>query len=416
MAAGATMRRLVAPVYAPVVVTSIGTGMLIPILPLALDDAGASLRTTSIVLAAAGAGAVLGGLPVGALVERLGERRVLFLAIAVLAISSVALGSTDTAAALIAFRLVSGVASIGLRLSRQTYVTRRVESAERGRAMASIGGSFRAGLLIGPALGGAIADTAGFTASFVATGAVMALAAVAPLVRPADPPLRSAAEPSGRRRSTTGERDRVTVRRAMVDHRRLLLLAGVVPMLTMTVRDGRFVVLPLIGDGLGLSPSVVGAVVSVGTAADLVLFPVAGHVMDRFGRLAALLPCFGLIAIGLFVLALADSTLSVVIAGTIIGVGNGLGSGSLLTLGSDLAPPEQPGPFLAAFGVLQDLGKVAGPLLVGLVGSLASLAVAAAVLGGLAVMTAIWMTAVVGETSDGGGRLVDQFRAPGMLA
>ena len=87
-------------------------------------------------------------------------------------------------------------------------------------------------------------------------------------------------------------------------------------------------------------------------------------------------------------------------------LGSGLGSGALLTLGSDLAPPGQPGPFLAAFAVMQDTGKVLGPILVGVIGEQAGLDTAAAALAVLTVATAVWLVVVVGETSDGGGRLV----------
>ena len=410
------LRRLVAPVYLPMVIASIGTGMLIPVLPLALDAAGSSLTTTSLVLAAAGLGAVLGGLPAGRLIARIGERRVMFGSLTMLAVTSVLLAPTDVAAVLIALRLGAGAANIGLRLSRQTYVTRRVEPLQRGRAMSSIGGAFRIGLLIGPIVGGVLADSIGFTATFVAIGAVMAASMIPPALRPADPPLTDhttraeRAERAVRERSTgegsTGERTPAARGSLLRDHGRLLLLAGIVPMLTMTVRDGRFVVLPLIGDELGLRPSVVGAVISVGTAADLLLFPAAGWIMDRFGRLAALLPFYGLFAVGLGLLSVADSTTDVVVAGSIIGIGNGLGSGALLTLGSDLAPPGQPGPFLAAFAVMQDTGKVLGPILVGVIGEQAGLDTAAAALAGLTVATAVWLVVVVGETSDGGGRLV----------
>ncbi len=393
------MRRLVAPVYLPMVLASVGTGMLIPVLPLYLGEAGVSLGTTAVVLAAAGAGAVLGGLPVGVLVTRLGERRVLFMSIVTMAGCSFALGLTETAIVLIALRLGAGTASIGLRLSRQTYITRRVETEIRGRAMASIGGSFRVGLLVGPVIGGVVADTFGFAAAFTTTGAVMASSLIAPIVVPADPPLTAGAQQAEEDRAPSSFRTTLRL------HRRLLLLAGVVPMLMMTVRDGRFVVLPLIGDDLGLSPSVVGVVISVGTAADLVLFPVAGVIMDRLGRLAALVPSLTLIALGLVLLAAAESATGVIVAGTVIGVGNGLGSGALLTLGSDLAPLDQPGPFLAAFGVLQDLGKVFGPLVVGLVGARSGLGAAALTLAALAVLTTAWLVLVIGDTARDGGRL-----------
>ena len=156
-------------------------------------------------------------------------------------------------------------------------------------------------------------------------------------------------------------------------------------MLVITVREGRLVIIPLIGDELGLSSTAVGALVTVGTAADLLLFPVAGWVMDRFGRLAAMVPAFGLIALGLIVLGLANGTPLAVAAGAIIGIGNGMSSGTMLTLGSDLAPPDAPGQFLAGMATMQDSGRVAGPLLVGAVGAAFGLGACSLCIGGRAV-------------------------------
>ena len=113
----------------------------------------------------------------------------------------------------------------------------------------------------------------------------------------------------------------------MARHWRLLLVVASGPILIMAARRGRAVVLPLIGDDLGLSPTTVGLLVSVSTGADLLLFPVAGYLMDRFGRLTAIVPAFSLMGIGLFALALADGGLAVALSGALIGVGNGLSSG-----------------------------------------------------------------------------------------
>ena len=61
-------------------------------------------------------------------------------------------------------------------------------------------------------------------------------------------------------------------------------------------------VLPLIGTAVGLSPADVGLLIGAGGLADFLLFPVSGFLMDRFGRLAAIVPAFSLMGAGLFLL------------------------------------------------------------------------------------------------------------------
>jgi hypothetical protein len=100
-------------------------------------------------------------------------------------------------------------------------------------------------------------------------------------------------------------------------------------------------------------------------------------------------------------LAAADSTRSVVVAGAVIGVGNGLSSGTMLTLGSDLAPADATGPFLAGLAAMQDGGRVVGPLLVGAIGAGAGLGAASVALAVVLIAAVLWLVLVVGET---GGR------------
>jgi MFS family permease len=379
----------VLPVYLPVVAGTLGVALLVPVLPLYLKESGLQLGTSSVVLAAAGLGAALGSFPVGSLIARTGERKVLFGSLVALAASTAALGLTTVVIALVVLRMAAGASNAALRLSRQTYIARRVEGERRGSAMAMIGGSFRLSLLVGPLLGGWLADTAGFTVTFAVAGAFAAVGLVPPLVAgPHHLPPRSDVEAVRQ----------FGVMDAIRTHWRRLLVAGVVPLLVMTVREGRFVVLPLISDDLGLSPTAVGAVITVGTAADLLLFPAAGFVMDRFGRLHAMVPAFTTIAIGLVMLGLADSTTTVVVAGAVIGVGNGLSSGTMLTFGSDLAPVDATGPFLAGLAAMQDAGRVAGPLLVGVIGAGAGLGTASIALAVVLAAAVVWLVVVIGET------------------
>jgi MFS family permease len=383
------LRRLVRPVYVPTLAAGITVGMLIPVLPLYLRDSGLSFSAVSVVLAAAGVGAIFGGLPSGVLLARLDERRVLAIALTTMAVTTAALGLVTATLALVAFRLAFGFGMSGFRLSIQSHVTRTIESRTRGRAMAYIGGSMRLAVFVGPLLGGLLVDSVGFEATFGICGALALIGLVGTIPPSGDQPPRERPDESAPSFLATFRH-----------HRRQMLLGGFAATLVMTAREGRHIVVPLIADDLGLSPTAVGAVVAIGTGADLVLFPVAGHLMDRYGRLFAMVPAFSLMAVGLGLLGLADSASTVVVAGIVIGVGNGVSAGTLLTLGSDLAPRESPGPFLAGMGIMGDSGRVWAALVVGLTADAAGLSTAAAVLAGVLVVAITYLIVVVGETGE----------------
>jgi len=385
------LRRLALPVYLPITASTLGVGVLVPVLPLYLTESGLSIAFTSLILAAVGVGAFIGGLPAGAVIARVGSQRILDWSLAVLALSTMLLGATTFALALVVLRMAAGAANVSIRLSRQTYITRRVARQVRGRSMALIGGAFRLSMFVGPLLGGVLADTIGFAWTFLVAGLLSGAGLVPALLSRRDP----LPALDGRERPARPAPLLASLRR----HLRLLLTAGVVPLLVMTAREGRYVVLPLIGDDLGLSAAGVGAVVAIGTAADLLLFPVAGWIMDRWGRLAAMIPAFGLIAVGLLLLGVADSTSAVIVAGVVMGVGNGLSAGTMLTLGSDLAPADATSQFLAGIAVMQDIGRITGPLVVGLVGAWLGLGAASIALACVLGLAVLWLLAVIGETS-----------------
>ncbi|MEZ5298994.1 MAG: MFS transporter, partial [Ilumatobacteraceae bacterium] len=101
---------------------------------------------------------------------------------------------------------------------------------------------------------------------------------------------------------------------------------------------------------------------------------------------------------GLLILGLSPTVAGAIVSGVVMGIGNGMSAGTMLTLGGDLAPPDA-GPFLSALGMMQDLGVVLGPLLVGWLADAAGLDVSALVLAGVMFVAIAWIVVVLGDTS-----------------
>ncbi len=385
--------------------------MLLPVLPLALLADGLSYQSLSAVLAATGAGALLSQIPIGRLLNRHSENEVMIACVILAGLSVVLLGFVGTVAGLMALRFVSGIGGTGWLLSRQTFITRTIEPGVRGRAMSLFGGLNRVAFLIGPLLGGLIAEQYGFRQAFV-VAAVFTGAGVIPL-------LMSDRGDDRRKRAGQQESQRVETAHPLAvfaKHRRILIPAGAAQVCIIAVRYGRFIILPLIGESIGLDIAQIGILVAIGSASDIVLFPAAGYLMDRFGRLAAIVPSFSLMGVGLLFLAGASSHGAIIIAAAIIGVGNGLGSGTMMTLSSDLAPLDSPGEFLAALGTIRELGRIGGPLGVGFLADRVGLDTAALAMASVAFVGVTIMLIGVGETkrtdiSKGSGESV-QFGRP----
>ncbi|MEM7139712.1 MAG: MFS transporter [Actinomycetota bacterium] len=381
------LRRLLVPLYLPWAMPTLGAGMLLPVFPVYLEESGLSLSFVGLVLAAAGVGSAIGGVPASSYAERRGADRLLGAALALCALSTATLGLSTAVIVLVVLRVSFGLGFSGITQSRQLLVARTVSVGLRGRVNSFVGGMHRLTYVVGPVMGGFVYDRWGADTTFVIAGALTA-AGMLSLVLPGgrdDHPL-----------SDPGERVRVGA--SLWQHRRLLFVASFGPLLVSSARQGRHVVVPLIGDDLDLDAAAIGLLVAVGTAADFLLFPVSGWLMDRRGRLASMVPAFSLMALGLVILALADSVAIAVVAGIVMGLGNGLSAGTMLTLSTDMAPVDEPGPFIAGFHTLSGIGTIVGPLAVGWVADAVGLSAAAAVLAAMLAFGVAWIALVIGET------------------
>ena len=81
-----------------------------------------------------------------------------------------------------------------------------------------------------------------------------------------------------------------------------------------------------------------------------------------------------------------------------IGFGNGLGSGSMMTLGADLAPRGATGEFLGLWRLIGDSGSAGGPLIVGYLTDAIGFELTAYVLAGFGVAAALTLALLVRET------------------
>ena len=85
-------------------------------------------------------------------------------------------------------------------------------------------------------------------------------------------------------------------------------------------------------------------------------------------------------------------------AAAVLGLGNGLSAGLIMTLGADLAPADRRGEFIGVFRMMPELGGVAGPVALGVLLDAASLFAGTVLCGGFGLAAALFMVACVKET------------------
>jgi MFS family permease len=385
-----SLGRLLFSFYLPSLILAVCDGLLVPVLPLYARDFGVSYGLIGLVLAGTGIGTLIGDIPAGLLLRWLGQKGAMLLGIACIATSTVALFWAHSIPEALLYRVLTGFGTSLYTISRHAYIAATITVSSRGRAIALFGGMMRIGRFLGPTAGGTLAAAYGLRAPFLVFGAACLAALVVVALS-----VQDAARTSFGGIRVLGE----NLSSALRSRSRALASAGTGQLFAQMIRTGRRVIIPLYAaDVIGLDVQAVGFIVSISSAVDMSLFYPAGLLMDRLGRKYAIVPSFAIQALGMALVPLTGSFVGLVLAASLIGLGNGLGSGSMMTLGADLAPVSARGEFLGVWRLIGDIGMSGGPLVVGWVADLILLSTAPWVMSGAGLIAALVFACLVPET------------------
>ena len=379
-----SLTRIALPAFGPSLLFGLGEGAIYPILALSARDLGASSAQASLVVALIGVGSMLANLPAALLADRYGERRAM---IGAALFSLMALVLCLWAPNLWVFSLgvlMVGLASSVFLLARQTYLIEVVPPSMRARAMSTLGGTMRVGLFVGPFMAAGFIHLMDLPGAYWA--AILALIgtgilswSIPDLVRPA-----ARSTPT---QPTTPHASMVSLAR---QHASIYLTLGTGTALVSAIRSCRQIVIPLWADHIGLDAASTALIYGLMGGVDMLLFYPAGRVMDLRGRLWVALPSMLIMGASMVALPWTTGFVSLLIVSMVMGVGNGIGSGIIMTIGADASPSVDRTRFLGIWRLITDLGVGGGSLLLSGITAVASLAAGITTTGILGFIAA-WM-------------------------
>jgi MFS family permease len=163
--------------------------------------------------------------------------------------------------------------------------------------------------------------------------------------------------------------------------------------LLSAIRQTRQVVIPLWAAHIGLSPTADSLIYGVVGLVDVSTFYPSGLVMDRYGRRWVAVPCTLVLGLSFVLMTLTHSAVTLTLAAMLMGFGNGIGSGIVMTLSADVSPEIGRPKFLGLWRELSDTGQGAGPLVLSAVTAAAGLVAGVIVSGlvGFAAAAVLWV-------------------------
>jgi len=368
-----SLRRIALPVFGPSLLFGLSEGAILPVFALGARELGATMAEAALVVTLIGVGSLVSNIPASLITLHRGERWAIVAAALWCALAMALCAWTHQLALFAIGGFMIGMAQAVFSLARQSYLTEAVPVRIRARAMSMLGGAMRIGMFIGPFAGATAIHRFGLAAAYVVgIAALMLAAAVAALL----PDLETPADP-GRRSAVPAP----TLRSTLRDHAHVFATLGVGVLLVSAVRASRQVVLPLWADQLGLAPSVASLIYGVAGGMEMLVFYPAGHVMDRKGRGWVAVPSMLIMGTALLLTPLAHGATTLLLAAVAIGLGNGIGSGLVMTIGADQSPRTGRAHFLGVWRLMSDLGASCGPALLSALAAALSLAAGVAMTG-----------------------------------
>lgn len=374
-----------------------GQGVISPVLPIYADSFGVSTAMIGATVTAFGLARLVTNVPAGILADRRGRRVLLVGGPLVTAVGMAASGLSTTIWMLLAARFVAGLGSGLYMTGAQIYLLDIAGPNERGRFIATNQGALLVGVGFGPAIGGLLADAYGLSFPFYVVAIAALFTSIYGFIRLPET-LRGETTPD---RSGNGLAPSRWALLRSVD----FLAVGFVTAAVFSIRAGvRQTLVPLqLNQVFGVEVAELGVLFTALGVIGMVLIWPAGWAADRIGRKILIVPTSLLIAIGIGIVALADSLTIFIVGLTIAAIGSSITGPAPAAYVADLVAEDQRGAAMGLYRTFGDIGVVLSPVLSGMLADAASIPFAigvnAALMGAAALV--FWIVASSGPARTG---------------
>ena len=283
----------------PAFLLGMGRGFIVPVLPLLAIDFGAGATGAGLLIFVPMVGGVIVSLPTGYLMDRIGRRKLLISSTLILSVSALLVLRASSFNEILVYMGINGLAQQMWQMTRLTVIADSSAQNQRGRMITGMAGVNRAGTLLGPLAGGAIA-LFDLRLPFLLFG-IFALVATVPsylFVRETAPAVLA------RRRGDTAAAA-VDISWARLITRPVLVLFAAQFMANVGrggVQGQGGIYVAYAAFAYGLNSLALGGISSAMGVVGIPVTLMAGQIMDRFGRKRTIVPASALLAVGLCIM------------------------------------------------------------------------------------------------------------------
>lgn len=343
-------------------IAMVGIGLIIPVLPVFLDEFGASGQAMGYLISVFALTQFLFSPIAGEISDKYGRKIPIILGMIGFTLSQFIFAIGTEMWMLYVSRLLGGIGAAFLIPPMMAYVADITSDEERGKGMGLLGACMSLGFVIGPGIGGFLAEI-GIRVPFYASAGIAALATIFTLLLL---PETLTKELQLKARSAKSKRESMftQIKRSFYAPYFLLLIL----IFTMTFGLANFEAIfgLYVDQKFKFTPKDISIIITIGALIGVIIQSVVvDKLLSRFGEKKVMVWTFFTSALSLFVLIFAGSFWSILAVTLVFFTATSLVRPALNTLLSRMAGNEQG--FVAGMNnMYMSIGNMAGPALAGI--------------------------------------------------
>jgi len=361
--------RAIFQIYLPSLIISLGTGMIVPAIPLLGSTFGVSMGLAAQVVTVQIIARFVSWIPSGIVLDRTGIRIGMVIGALIVVLGALMTAFARAFWVILLAQLFCGIGINLWLLGRELAAMDLVKVDQRGRQMSALFGIRATGTSLGPAVGGIILDTHGFKSLFV----LFALMAFVVLI--VSTTIKSSLSQQSRPNEAVFGFTRLSqIAPAFRATYLILILATFSALLRASALDS---MLPIyVIDELGYSATETGVMFFIMSVITFAMIVPAGFISDKIGRKWATVPPPLLAGIAFVAYPLVRESVGLIILAVLLGIAHGMALGSLTTYTYDIVPHHARAQFQAMRRTIGEGGAFTGPLLGGIIANTFSAGIA----------------------------------------
>ncbi|MEI5906441.1 MFS transporter [Bacillus spongiae] len=340
-------------------IVMVGIGLVIPILPFYVEKFNANAQVLGALVAVFAFMQFLFAPVWGRLSDKIGRKPLITIGLIGFAVAEFIFAFAIGLWMLFVSRILAGIFGSALMPTAMAYVSDVTEESKRGKGMGFLGAAMGLGIVVGPGIGGWLAEF-DLSYPFLFAGIAATIAAIVSIV------ILPESYPKEKREENIGEKREgqfTIMKKALVSPVGFLLVLVFIMSFGLANFQSIFGYYALTRYGYG--PQEVGTIILViGLIGTAVQGGIVGRMTEKFGELRVVTTSLLISAIGFIIMTLAPSFVWVLVTTAIFFVGNSMLRPALNALISKLAGNRQ-GMVMGLNNSFLSLGNVAGPLLAG---------------------------------------------------